>query len=366
MNKRGIALIAAYMIIAFLGVMGSAFVAASVSEGNNARRYADNESAFWIAEAGMAQAYRSWGATGNAGTGSAFGGGSYVVDTTGFPQVVVRGTCGISSSAVEATFTRIPTPFSNTLSVGHDLTLSGLLAKVDVYDRTRISGAFSKSGLGSSAYFQNKLEGVSPVQTTIPIPDYSENGTNNEFADFVAFGRKTVQNYPPEETVYVQSNGTVNIFPSSALLGKKVIFVEGTTPGAGNVNIFFDATWRKSEDLTVISTGTISYVEPLQFQEDARLSTVSWKDYNEVSIFRSEHESVIYAHENATFVDILDWGSTTGNVIINNNMSLLEVLTYEKFYYSNRSANGDMAPGFSFLGGSSGIPHLTDWRELNG
>ena len=106
---------------------------------------------------------------------------------------------------------------------------------------------------------------------------------------------------------------------------------------------------REGEDLTVISTGTITYVEPLQFQEEARLSTVSWGDYTEGSIFRSEHESVIYTHDDANFIDILDWGSTTGNIIANNavsdhpwdpkkdGISLLELLTYEKFYYSDRA-----------------------------
>jgi hypothetical protein len=113
----------------------------------------------------------------------------------------------------------------------------------------------------------------------------------------------------------------------------------------------------------VVSTGTITYIEPLQFQSDARLSTVSWGDYNEVSVFRSEHESVVYTHEDANFVDILDWGSTTGNVIANRDVSLMEVLTYEKYFYSQRAKDGDMPPGFKWLSGSSGYPYVRDWRE---
>ncbi|MBC8436518.1 MAG: hypothetical protein H8D90_01355 [Candidatus Omnitrophica bacterium] len=164
--------------------------------------------------------------------------------------------------------------------------------------------------------------------------------------------------------VYIQNNGTVNIFPDQSLIDKKVIFVEGSSPGTGNVHIFFDATWQEGQDLTVISTGDITYVEPLQFQADARLSTIAWEDYNEASIFRSEHESVMYAHRNGNFIDILDWGSTTGNLIVNGNVSLLEVLSYEKYYFSDRAMNGDLPPGFSRLGGSTGIPGLTDWQEL--
>lgn len=365
MNKRGVVLTLSYMVVMVLTMLGVALMSASVSESRNARRYDEKERAFWVAEAGMAQAYRSWVATGNTGTGASFGGGSYTVNTAAMPNVVVTGTYGFGSSTLQASFVRIPNPLSNTISVGHNMALTGLVARIDVYDKTRISGRFTKSGIGASGWFADKVEGVSTTQTTIPIPDYSGNGTANEFADFVQFGRRAVQNYPASEAVYIVTDGTVNIFPTSALLGKKVIFVEGSVPGAGDVNIFFDGTWRVNEDLTVISTGTVSYVEPLQFQTPARLSVAAWDDYNEVSIFRSQHESVIFAHDDALFVDILDWGSATGNIIINDDMSLLEILTYEKYYYSNRAVNGDLPPGYSLLSGSLGTPLFSDWRETS-
>jgi len=148
-------------------------------------------------------------------------------------------------------------------------------------------------------------------------------------------------------------------------IGKKVIFVEGSTPGAGDVNIFFDTSWQEGEDLTVISTGTVTYLEPLQFQQDARLSIIAWDDYRELSVFRSQHESIIYAHDDANFVDILDWGSTTGNIIVNDDMSLLEVLTYEKYYYSDKAINGDLPPGFQGLCSANGVlsSKLSDWQE---
>lgn len=364
-NKRAAALTLAYMVISVLTTLGMAFVSGSISEANSARRYSESERAFWIAEAGMAQAYRDWAATGATGAGAAYGNGNYVIDSSALPIVVITGTYGSGQSVLQASFVRVPNPFQNSLSVGGDMSLVGILARLEVYDRTRISGNFTKSGIGAQSWFADKLEGVSQTQTTIPIPDYSDNGVTNEFADFVAFGRLAVQSYPPEEVVYIQNNGTVNIFPSSALVGKKVIFVEGSTPGAGDVNIFFDGTWRDDEDLTVISTGTISYVMPLQLQENARLSTVAWDDYNEVAIFRSQHESVTYAHDDATFIDILDWGSSTGNIIVGDDMSLLEVLTYERYYYSDRVVNGDMPPGFSLLSGSVGTPLFMDWREIS-
>lgn len=362
MNNKGIALILSYTLIAVLTVLGSAFVARSISESNIARRYTDSARAFWIAEAGLAQGYYNW-VNNQPLEDNDFGGGSYAIDDSNLPEVVVTGTLAGTQRALKAYFVRIPLPFDNTLSIGGDLSLSGLLAKVEVYDKTRISGVYSKSGL-ATGWFEDKQEGVSQDGTTIKIPDYNNNGSGDEFEDFVLFGQEVILSYPAEEVVYIQDNGTVNIFPDQALVGKKVIFVEGSTSGQGDVNIIFDGTWQEGEDLTVISTGTITYIEPLQYQEEARLSTISWDDYNEASIFRSQHESVIYTHDDANFVDILDWGSTTGNIIANDDISLKEVLTYEKYYHSDRAINGDLPPGFKLLSGATGTPNLLDWQEI--
>ncbi len=364
MNRKGAALIFVYMVIMLMTITSAAFFARSFSENSGIRRYSDGVRAFWIAEAGMAQGYSSWlVSSGYTGGITSFGGGSFTVTkSASAPQVSVTGTYGNAQRALSANFIRIPHPFENTLSVGGNLSLSGLLARVEVYDKTRVSGTYSKSG--GSDYFQDKQTGVNTDYTKIPIPDYNSNGTSDEFGDFVQFGRNAAQSYPSDEVVYIQNNGTVLIYPDRDLIGKKVIFVEGSSPGQGNVNILFDATWGSGEDLTIISTGEITYIEPLQYPaEHSRLSTASWGDYNEASIFRSEHQSVIYAHDDANFVDILDWGSTTGNIIANGNMGLFEVLTYEKYYYSDRAMNGDIPPGLQWLSGSTGTPYLRDWSE---
>ncbi|MFA5004859.1 MAG: hypothetical protein WC561_01875 [Candidatus Omnitrophota bacterium] len=363
MNNRGVALIISYMVVSVLTILSSVFLVGSSTESNAARNYSNSSRAFWIAEAGMAQAYRNWiNNSAQPVGGVSFGAGAYSIDTSNLPIVTVSGTCGLSTRTIQASFVRIPSAFDNTVSVGGNMTLNGLLAKVEVYDKTRISGTFSKTAF-ATAVFSDKQEGVSKDATTIKIPDYNNNGTSDEFVDFVEFGNLAVENYSADEVVHVETNGTVNIFPDSALVGKKIIFVEGSSTGTGNVNIFFDATWADNQDLTVISTGTITYVEPLQYASDSRLSTISWGDYGEISVFRSEHESVVYSHEDASFVDILDWGQTTGNVITNQNLGLTEVLTYEKFYYSDRAKNGDMPPGFGLLSGSTGTPYVADWQE---
>ncbi|MCM8757681.1 MAG: hypothetical protein NC900_03070 [Candidatus Omnitrophica bacterium] len=365
MNRKATAFILCYTIVFVLTVLSSGYFISSVAEKNFSQRYLDSRKAFWIAEAALAKSYYNWknnpNYTGEEGT---FAGGNYTIDKETFsPEVIVNASFGTASKTIKANFVRIPHPFENTISCGRNMSLSGLLARIEVYDKTRISGNYNYTW-GAKGWFQDKLEGVNPDYTTIKIPDYDQNGISDEFNDFVYFARNVINSYPSQEVVYIKTNNTVNIFPNHNLIGKKVIFVEGSLPGEGDVNIFFDGTWQESEDLTVISTGDISYIEPLQFQANARLSTISWEDYNEASIFRSQHQSVIYAHQDANFVDILDWGSTTGNVIVNNNIWLEEVLTYEKYYYSDRAFKGDLPAGFAYLSGNRGKTSIVCWRQL--
>ncbi|MDD5245797.1 MAG: pilus assembly PilX N-terminal domain-containing protein [Candidatus Omnitrophica bacterium] len=363
MNNRGVALILFYSVVAVMTIMGSAFFAGTISENQLTQKYANSTRAFWIAEAGLNQAYYNWVNNIAQPVGAVnFSEGTYSIDTSNLPNVTVTGTVNNAQRSVSAFFMGIPLAFQNTISIGGDMALTGLLARAEVYGKTRISGNYTKT-FGASDYFEDKQTGVSSTGTTIPIPDYNTNGTPNEFADFVLFGQKAVQDCDPNEVVYVKNNGTVNIFPNQSLIGKKLIYVEGSAPGEGNVNIFFDGNWQDNEDLTIISTGAITYVEPLQVQENARLSTVSWGNYNEASIFRSQHESVIYTHSNSNFVDILDWGSTSGNIIVNGNLSLLEVLTYERYYYSSRAQDGDLPPGFQWLSNNNGTKRLLHWQE---
>jgi hypothetical protein len=56
MNKRGVVLIVSYMVIAVLTILGIGLITRSVSESNIAQRYVNSAKAFWLAEAGIAQA----------------------------------------------------------------------------------------------------------------------------------------------------------------------------------------------------------------------------------------------------------------------------------------------------------------------
>ena len=369
-KKKAVALITAIIITVFLSITGIAFTIRSIQERNLASRYVDSIKAFWLAEAAAAKGYSELmnNSAYNGEDWASLASGDYrVIRGVSSGGVEIRGEArsGSATQALSFTLAFDSYPFKNTMSAGDDISLNGFIGSISVFGNTRISGEFAQSGVFTSAWFEDKAEGVDPNLTSMPIADYDQSGTADEFNDFVVMGQETVADYTPEEVVYLQTNGTVNIFPNSALIGKKVIFVEGENPGQGGVNIFFDTTWQDEQDLTIISTGEINYIQPLQFQEDARLSTVSWNDFSEVSVFQNTHESIIYTHEDAHYVDILDWGSTTGNIIAQGDISILEIITNEKFYYSDRAYNGDLPPGFGRLGSTSGIisNEVADWQE---
>jgi len=58
MNKRGVALIYAFLIIAVLAILGGAIVLRSVSERSAAESYSKSTKSFWLAEAGIEGAVR--------------------------------------------------------------------------------------------------------------------------------------------------------------------------------------------------------------------------------------------------------------------------------------------------------------------
>ena len=107
MNKRGVALILAYTVIMVLTILASAFLGRIISENDLSRRNISSSQAFWIAEAGLAQAYFNW--SNNVampiGAPQAFGSGSYTV-VANIPQVTVTGTCNNISRTIHASFIR--------------------------------------------------------------------------------------------------------------------------------------------------------------------------------------------------------------------------------------------------------------------
>ncbi len=372
-NNKGAALIISYLVISSLLTLSAGFALSSVSELNAARRYRDQATAFWVAEAGLNTFLQNTSLL-NTTNPQTLSVGNYSVILTkndsnaALRIVTAQSTVGGSTRKLQLEFpSTAPSVFSNSMSSGGNLILNGLLAKLEVYGKTRLTGSYQLNGFGASATFEDKQEGVSNSLTTLTYPDSSGNGTADEFNDFVEFNRDIVATYNPSEVVYIQTNGTATVTPNSSLNGKKVIYVEGTSAGAGDVNIVFGSTWSDDQNMTIISTGTVNYIQPLQGLTDSKLNTISWEKYYEPSVLYSNHAGVNYSHGSADFFEVLDTSTSVGSVIGKTGINANETIAWKKFYYDSDLLTGTVPPGFEGLvgGGSSGYSSTpSDWKEI--
>ena len=377
MNKRGAALILAYAAIMVLTILASVFLSSIISENNLVRRYQSSSQAFWIAEAGLANAYHSWCANSNypGETNTPLGEGTYTVTKTPVnPQVTVTGTVGTVQRTIHAQFVGIPRAFDSVLSAGRNLSVytpSATQGSLTVNGNTRYSRDYLHN-YDSSVSFTPNPQKVAPGLTAIPIPDYNGNGTADEFDDFVQFGRQAIAAYPPEQTVYIKTNGVAFIDSSANLQGKKVVFVEGSCPYCGEVIMTtgpFPTNTTGTQDLTIISTGEILDSSPVVSQAN-RVSTISWGGYYVYNWFSGRSLSgVHYSHDQIFFANEgFGQNVNTGNYISNGDLSLSRVVNWENppttFTYSDRAAKGDLPPGFALLSdNNSSNKKLINWQE---
>lgn len=389
MNKKAVALILTIMVSVVLATLGISFLLVGINEKNLVERYRYSTKAFWIAEAGLAKAYQdiivnystcpavesSWEGVSD----DNFDGGSYTVTVTlgSNLRLTSTGTYKTISKEVSAKLTCMPSPFENTLSVGGDLDLTALAAIIYVNGKTRYSGDYNESTFFGNADFEDLQQEPDKSNTTLEIPDYDNNGVPDEFNDYKLYSREVTQDhaqgeidfeetdfYADDKVVYkkVGAGETVNIFPHQNLIDKEIIYIEGPE-NEGDVNIYLDGNWQDDEDLTVVSTGQVHYIEPLQTSRESRLSVISWEGYKESSVFVGYHESVVFTHGDAEFEDLLDIGYFTGNIIANGDVSLLELFTLNYWDFSERAKNGDAPPGFDNFVGTILTNKLSDWQE---
>ena len=409
MNKRGAALILSYAVILVLTILASAFLSSIISENNLVRRYEASSQAFWAAEAGLANAYHTWSANrGYAGEANTpLGEGTYTVTKTPLnPQVTVTGTVGTTQRTIHAQFVGIPSAFNNVFSVGGNLNIMEYPdATLTFNGNTRYSGNFNTTEYGTtpehpvtSPSFNPDPQPAPQSLTTITIPDYNGNGTDDEFDDFVQFGRQVIASYPPEQTIYIQTNSRVIINSLTNLAGKKVIFIEGSQTNPNTQSVFingdpFPADTTGPQDLTIISTGAImNGIYPwTAINTPSRLNTLSWGTYYEMGSYWTgpsdspapggSSSGVHYSHTDIHGETVAGRITTfTGSYVCNGNADFGGVLygynwippSYEYssgagsntiFTYSNRAAKGDLPPGFEFLGTSNGTPKLIKWSE---
>jgi len=374
LKQRGVALAVAYMVVGALVTLSSAFVASTVGELRTAQSYKDSTKAFWVASSGINDFIKN---TAILDTGAKIiNVGAYSVlltKTDSASERVVRAvsTVGGTKRTIEITYPANPPDlFSNTMTTGGNFNLTGLLARLDVFGKTRIGGNYTKSGALAVANFDDKLTGQGEASTTLKYGDTDGNGTPDEFADFKRFYQDQCGTYAPDdvEHVVVNAGESVLLYPSQENAGKKLIFIEGPNPGDGSVDILFDPSWRDGENLTIVSTGDVTYIEPLQLGTDSKLNIIAWQDYNEASILYSAHSGIVYAHDDANFYSVLSYSVTEGNVIANDDINAMEALTWKRFVFDSAlDAQGRVPPGFAGLVGQAPPGYVStpgSWKEI--
>lgn len=373
-NDQGVILIASCVFLVVLLMLAAGFTLLSTNELNSARRYRDSTAAFWAAEAGINQFIRNPTMLDNNVGSVTLNIGSYSAyltkddSDTSLRVVTSIGTANGVQRTVQVEFSAVPPDvFNNTMSTGGNIDLDGNLGIMEVHGKARLTGTYNDLGRNLHAEFEDKVEGVNSGMTTLKYPDENGNSTPDEFNDFVEFYRDVAASYPANEVVYVQGNETYTITPSSSLVGKKIIFVEGNAPGHGNVNVLFDATWADNQDMTIIATGSINYIQPLSSPtSNSRLNAVAWTQYYEPAALLSAHDGLTYAHDNAYLRDVFDVSVTHGSLIANNRIYVKETVALKIFNYDN-SIVTNVPPGFSGLvsNGSSGYQTMpSSWKEI--
>jgi hypothetical protein len=374
-NERGVALAIAIMVVGTLITLSLGFASSTMTELRSAQYYRNSAKAFWMASSGISEFLNNTHYLDSGQKTINFGSNTVVItkDDSSPTQRIVRAIASVGTArrGIQVTFAGSPPDlFGNTMTSGNNFSITGILARLDANGKTRIGGIYSKSGLLAEANFQDKLQNQGTATTTLKYPDRNNNGTSDEFADFVQFYRNEMATRPSSETIWIQPanpNDTVWVYPNQQLAGKKLIFVD-TTEGKGDVNIIFDASWRNNQNLTIVTTGDITYYQPLNVAADSKLNLVSWKDYNEASILYSAHHGVTYAHNDADYFSVLNYSHTTGNVVANHDLNAFEALTWKVFdFVSPIDAQGNVPPGFQGLmaqsaGGYSSTPD--SWKEI--
>ncbi|MFA5060305.1 MAG: hypothetical protein WC676_06740 [Candidatus Omnitrophota bacterium] len=385
-SNKGVALITAYIVIASLITLSAGFALSSVTELNNAKRYNNSTKAFWLAESAVNEFIHNTDMLGAGSTTTLTIGGYPVVLTKDDSNpnrrlVTATATIGSSQRSIQIEFPALPPNiFNHTIASGGNFTAVGAswrYSNLNVHDETRLHGTFQNSAFHLNANFEDKLENQLVANTKLTYPDMNGNSVPDEFADFVEYNRDIAASYPTSEVIYVTpANGeTVVVYPHAEVedepvTGKKILYVEGSAPGQGDVEIWFDANgWNDNEDLTIISTGTVSYVEPLDgVANNSHLNVIAWENYNQGSILVARHSGSLYSHGTANFTEILSSSETEGNLIANNGISFTEWLqTTKDFQYVSPIVNGEVPAGFEGLVGGAAPGYSStpnSWKEI--
>jgi len=365
-------MIIAYMVFYVLATLVAGVAINHFNELNHAKRYRNASAAFWVAEAGISR-YLNDPSLLDAKVKTTFSLADGKVtlrknDADPAKRIITStGQVGGVKKSVQIAFAaNPPEAYSNTLSVGGDLTVDGYKTAVNILDKARLGGRILDNAKFGSVLVEDKKEGFNPERLKLVYPDIDDNGVSDEFNDFVEYNRSLIEGYARNEVVYIQGNGTFTIIPDHALKDKKIVYVEGEE-GKGDVNIFFGSGLDPDQVLTVISTGDVTFHQSGLAASGSKLNIIAWSGYQETAVSPSVHNGLIFTHGVARFDSIRDKSVTNGTVIANGGITFGEVWSTKTFRYADMTSEGAVPPGFEGLRGRQSTGYVLEpssWREI--
>ena len=367
----------AMMFTIVLLVLGATFLRLATTERISADESVQTAQTFYLSEAGAQRAIAFLRVDGNEYfTGQLyvnepFGDGSYSVTVSddllrAVKVITSTGNFAGQQKTITVEVQLLPSFFRNTFTSPGDLLFYGIFAAAYAHGITWLSGEYDPHGWFLDMSFDTLVEGVDPNQTTLRFPDMNGNSIVNEFSDFVLFFQDQIQQYDPSEVIWLQTDETINIWPRRDYTGKKIIFVEGSSPGTGNINIWFDSGswWESGQDVTIVSTGEVNYIQPLQNPSENRLSIVCWDVFTEGAILYSSHRSVIATQSLADFYYLLSLTQVTGAIFANDHIKIQEAVVLVDFYHDDTLNEGNIPPGLRPLCTNNYyLGEITSWTE---
>ena len=326
-NKRGIALIVAFMVIAVLTTFSLVISVRSMSERSIAQRYRESTQAFWLAEGGLAVAYRglteNWdgyttGLPRSNVFSQSFENGSFSVDIEVGPlpdtvKVISRGTAGTTERALEEIIRG---------TVG-----SGLPG----YDfAVLVAGNFFLAGSGSiqnqDVYVNGNLEVVSPDAIT--------------GGDVYATGNVALNTTVTSGSINgnVNANGNITVNSGST--------ITGDATAKGNVNNSGTITGTTTSNAT---PDPVDAAALLAKAESYRLSSQDWDNYKTEAQLEGNYHAGTFSPTSGSYTGI---HYVDGNLVIGSDISGTATFVVEgnvNFESGNVSLDPALGSDYSFI-----------------
>ena len=373
LNNKGVALIVASLVLFVLVTLSAGFALAMITELNNARRYRDSAAAFWLAEGEINRFIKNPTMLDEKDSQTIPYGKDTVTITRDDSHINRRiitatATVGGSQRKIQIEYpAHAPEAFNTTMSADGNIVIEGNKASVLVNGKIRLSGKIiNKAKHSNLLFFEDKMEGVNPDLASLSYPDANNNGVTDEFEDFVQINRRILASYPGNEVLYIQGNGTHTIVPNPSLYTKKIIYIEGRE-GMGNVIIPFNGIWGDDQNVTIITTGIVTYNLSGPWKNNSQLNIIAWSGYRETGILSGRHRGIIHTHGKAEFDEIYDTSITEGTIVANGGITLGEVWSPKTFNYADTRTDGMTPPGFEGLIATGSFGFETKpifWKEI--